>query len=165
MHMFNFICMCTKKICSNICSNCLKNYVELKSLKEIIWRNHLRKIIWRELFERRIIWRERIIWEEKIIWEKKAEEKYLIRRDETKYWEDWDIKREQIEEFHWLKFLAFVPSVSIFCFVSSYQIFLSPSPPPQMILPALPSLKWSPFSNDPSQIIFLKWSPSNDPLK
>jgi hypothetical protein len=28
MYMFNFICMCTKKICNNLCSNRLKNYVE-----------------------------------------------------------------------------------------------------------------------------------------
>jgi hypothetical protein len=102
-------------------------------LRELFERDHLRETIWEGgLFEK----------------ERGAEEKYLIRRDGTEYWESWDIKREQIEEFHWLKFLASVPSVSIFCPVSPYQIFLPRSLPSQMILP----LKWSSPSNDPRLI-------------
>jgi hypothetical protein len=53
-----------------------------------------------------------------------------------------DIKREQIDEFYWLKFLIIVSFVSIFRFVFSYQIFLFRS-----------FLKWS-FSNDLSQTIY-----------
>jgi hypothetical protein len=62
----------------------------------------------------------------------------------TEYWGGWDIKRGQIDESYWLKFLVFVSSVSIFRFVFSYQIFFFAA-----------FLKWS-LSNDSSQIIFFE---------
>ncbi len=109
-------------------------------MKRSFEKNHLR----------RIIWEENHLKKRNHLREERARKKYLIKRDETEYWKDWDIKREQIEKFHWLKFLAFVSSVSIFCFVFSYQLFLFRSFS-QMI-----SLKWSP-SNSFSQMISLKW--------
>jgi hypothetical protein len=132
----------------------------------IVWKttlNTLKKFkrdYLRRLFER-IIWEKsfkRIIWErsfERIIWEsgKKTRKKYLIRKNGTEYWENWDIKREQIDEFYWLKFLVIMPFISIFRAVSSYQIFLF------RLLSF--SLKWSSqmiLSNDLSQKILLKWS-------
>jgi hypothetical protein len=120
----------------------LRRLFEEDHLRRIIWKksfkkNHLRRIIWERSFERDHL--------RKIIWEREtAKEKYLIQRNGIEYWENWDIKREQIDESYWLKFLVFVSSVSIFDFVLSYQIF---------------------FLRCFSQMILLKESLSNDSLR
>jgi hypothetical protein len=118
---------------------CTKRFVVIFVV--IVWKitlNTLEKLqrdYLRKLFEENHL--------KKIIWEMQRE-KIFDKRNETEYWESWDIKREQIDESYWLKFLVFVSSVSIFRLVFSYQIFL---------FAAL--LKWF-FSNDFSQIILFK---------
>jgi hypothetical protein len=129
MHMYKFIYMyaymlCTKRfvvifvvIVWKTTLNTLEK-LERDYLRRLFEGDHLRRIIWgmqrREIFDK---------------------------ENGTEYWEDWGIKREQIDESYWLKFLVFVSSVSISRFVFSYQIFLSAA-----------SLKWF-LSNDLSQMI------------
>jgi hypothetical protein len=110
----------------------------------IVWKTIWESIIWEEQFRRDnlggTIWGEQFGGDnlEGTIWGERAKEKYLIRENGTEFWGGWDIKRGQIEEFYWLNFLASVSSVSKFCFVSSYQIFLPRSLPsncfPQIVL-------------------------------
>ncbi len=97
-----------------------------KSVKKIIWENCLK-----ESFEG-------------IIWEKAREEIFDERR-RNELFEGWNSKREQIEQFYWLKFLAFVSSF-LSSFLIKYSFFRSLSND---------LLKWffqTIFSND-----FLNW--------
>jgi hypothetical protein len=155
IHTYKFIYMYAYILCTKrfvvifvviVWKTTLNTFEKLEKdyLRRLFEENHLRRIIWEESFE------------ENHLKKKAAEEKYLIREDETEYWEDWNIKREQIDKSYWLKFLVFVSSVSIFRPVSSCQKFLPRCFSSQMIL-----LKWS-FSNDVPQMISLKWFSSNN---